>query len=274
MLASECVFINVSTTNRCFVSAPGFPRLASQRPAMPLPRPPPFLPPALSAAANADSTPTQLPAIPLPRPPRFPPPTPSAAASVKSTPTQVFAIPMPWPPHFPPPTPSAASPTSTPIQPPQANTTLPTRPSHPPPQHQPHAVKLCHTLSPAVYLPSKKALAPQSMPIKAKPLHLEKPQAPMTTTPAAVAQAAPDSQLLNRHHHPYSPLQSISSCIPDLGDDCVACLDQLISFPRHSLLSLQHSMTSCHQRSLKCNVKLLSLTNCQIPCPIQCLRSC
>ncbi|DBB06161.1 TPA: hypothetical protein ACH3X3_009713 [Trebouxia sp. C0006] len=93
----------------------GFPRLASQRPAMPLPRPPPFLPPALSAAANADSTPTQLPAIPLPRPPRFPPPTPSAAASVKSTPTQGFAIPMPWPPHFPPPTPSAASPTSTPI---------------------------------------------------------------------------------------------------------------------------------------------------------------
>ena len=64
------------------------------------------------------------------------------------------------------------------------------------------------------------------MPIKAKPLHLEKPQAAMTTTPAAVAQAAPDSQLLNRHHHPYSPLQSINSCIPDLGDDCVACLDQ------------------------------------------------
>jgi len=64
------------------------------------------------------------------------------------------------------------------------------------------------------------------MPIKAKPLHLEKPQAAMTTTPAPVAQAAPDSQLLNRHHHPYSPLQSINSCIPDLGDDCVACLDQ------------------------------------------------
>ncbi len=64
------------------------------------------------------------------------------------------------------------------------------------------------------------------MPIKAKPLHLEKPQAPMTTTPAAVAQAALDSQLLNRQPHPYSHLESTDSCIPDLGDDCVACLDQ------------------------------------------------
>lgn len=64
------------------------------------------------------------------------------------------------------------------------------------------------------------------MPIKAKPLRLEKPQAAMTTTSAAVAQAAPDSQLLNRHPYPYSHVQSTDSCIPDLGDDCVACLDK------------------------------------------------
>jgi len=48
----------------------------------------------------------------------------------------------------------------------------------------------------------------------------------MTTTAAASAQAAPNSQLLNRHPHPYSQLECTDSCIPDFGDGCVACLDQ------------------------------------------------
>ena len=176
-----------------FVSAPGFPRPAIPHPAMPLPWPPLFSPSALSAAATAECAPTQL-----------------------------TALPLPWPPRFPPPTLSAAFPKSTPIQPPQANTTLLTRASNSPS----HAPKFHHASSPAVYLPPKKAVAPQSMPIKAKPLHLEKPQAAMTNTPAAVAQAAPDLQLLNRQPHPYSHLHCTGSCIPDLGDDCVACLDQ------------------------------------------------
>ncbi len=107
-----------------------------------------------------------------------------------------------------------------------SNTTSLTRPSPPPSQHQLHAPKFHHISSPAVYLPSQKALAPQSMPIKAKPMLLEKPQAAATITPKAVAQAVPDSQLSYRQPQPYSHLQSTDSCIPDLVDDCVACLDQ------------------------------------------------
>ena len=160
--------------------------------------------------------------MPLPWPPLFSPSALSAAATAECAPTQLTALPLPWPPRFPPPTLSAAFPKSTPIQPPQANTTLLTRASNSPS----HAPKFHHASSPAVYLPPKKAVAPQSMPIKAKPLHLEKPQAAMTNTPAVVAQAAPDLQLLNRQPHPYSHLHCTGSCIPDLGDDCVACLDQ------------------------------------------------
>ncbi len=57
-------------------------------------------------------------------------------------------------------------------------------------------------------------------------MHLEKPQAATTITPKAVAQAAPDSQLLNRQPHPNSLLQRTDSCVPDLGGDWVACFDQ------------------------------------------------